>query len=180
MALRQFWVAALLLGGVLAAAGGGYLFFANKNLNPASELVSAHPFELKDLQGKVWDLEHFKGKFTVLHFWASWCAPCLEELPKILQWSKGFPKDRFALLIVSLDEKWADAREVLPKNPLPENVVSVIDPDSSLANQYGSYQFPETYFITPDQKVSSKWVGPQDWNASYFQKRVEEYISKQN
>ena len=134
------------------AAGG-------KMLRPAPD------FELSDSAGKKFKLSDFKGTPVILHFWASWCPPCVDELPQFLETAKEYEGKKIKFFAVSLDKTWADAHKILPQAKLPDSVVSVIDPDEKTPDQLGSYQFPESYLLDSDHHIVEKWVGGQDWKA---------------
>ena len=122
-------------------------------------------------------LAELKGKVVLLHFWASWCPPCLTELPQILALAHDYKGKQLEVVTVSLDEKWADAQKVL-NDAAAADVLSVIDPKSSISDRYGSYQFPETYLINPEQKIITKWVGGQNWKDPNLRKLLDTLIEK--
>src|SRR5690606_32743335 len=71
-------------------------------------------FQLNDYQGNAFDLTMYKGKYILLDFWASWCIPCLEELPAIRTISNNYEKNNpqiVALSLDTLDEKWVRSIE---------------------------------------------------------------------
>jgi len=156
---------------VLALVGGGATIVTlrnNRDSKKASSFRSAPDFALQDAQGKTHKLSDFRGKIVLLHFWASWCPPCLGEIPNWLEMAEEFKGKPIQLLAVSLDESWAAAEKVLPSSKLPPGVVSVIDPKTQVSEQYGSYAFPETYLISPKGEIITKWIGPQDWKSPDF------------
>jgi thiol-disulfide isomerase/thioredoxin len=128
---------------------------------------AAPAFELKDDSGKTHTLSELKGNVIVLHFWASWCPPCLEEIGAWLKFAEQFQgpntKIKAKFVAVSLDESWNDAHKILPASALPSNVISLLDLSKEVPEKFGTYQFPETYLIGPDLTVVTKWVGAQNW-----------------
>jgi thiol-disulfide isomerase/thioredoxin len=155
----------------------GYSYFQTRTENSAitssSERVAPN-FELPDLQGKFHRLDEYRGQMILLHFWASWCAPCLDEIPQWVELAQTFAKKPLKLVAISLDQSWEDAQKVLPSQKLPENVISLLDLSAKTPDLYGTYQFPETYLIGPDQKIKAKWVGPQDWGSDPMRKQLEQ------
>ena len=129
----------------------------------------APTFKLKDNEGKTHRLSDFNSPCLLVHFWATWCPPCLEELPDIVKFSKKWTDREIKLILISLDSSWSEARKYLKDLTLPKHAVSLIDPQSKIPEKYGSYQFPETYLIGPEKKILTKWVGPQDWKNEFFQ-----------
>lgn len=110
------------------------------------------------------ELQALKGKPVLVHFWASWCPPCLPELPQIIEFASRVKAAGWTVLAVSTDSKSDAARAALPKGQaLPENFKVVFDPQSKAAEGFGSYVFPESYWINAEGQIQHKWVGPQDW-----------------
>lgn len=137
-------------------------------------LLVAPSFELPQRDGSTYSLKSSKGEIVVLHFWATWCAPCLEELPEWIELARSFEGRPIRWVAVSLDQSWSKAGEFLKPEKTPKNVVSVLDTESKVPELYGSFQFPETYLIAPDLKILSKWVGPQEWGSG----QMKELFSK--
>lgn len=117
-------------------------------------------------------IDSFRGKYLLLHFWASWCAPCREELPSLeayLETLKSQPN--FASLLVSEDEGGAKGiagfvKKLNLKGPY------LFDPDGSAAEAFGTNKLPETYFIAPDGHILKKWAGPANWQNPALRKRI--------
>ncbi len=137
----------------------------------------AMPFGLKDPYEKTLYFQDLKGKFVILHFWASWCPPCLGELPEWIELARKFQKTSLVWVAVSLDKNWNDVRKIFPKQELPPHVIFLLDSSHSVSDLYGAYQFPETFLIDSDRKIKMKWVGSQPWNGKesieFFKKLVE-------
>src|ERR1700722_18791539 len=79
----------------------------------------APTFALKDASGKIHTLSELKGSVIVLHFWASWCPPCLEEIANWIKFAEQFQgadsKIKVKFIAVSLDDSWTDAHKILPE-----------------------------------------------------------------
>jgi thiol-disulfide isomerase/thioredoxin len=135
-----------------------------------------------DIYSQLQILPHFdrkavEGQYFVLHFWAKWCAPCAEEIPHLIKFA-GLADQKLKglkILAVSLDETLEQAKTILPNQGvnLPANFLLFLDPQHTVAEGLGSYQYPETYFYGPKGQVLEKWVGPQKWDAD----SVMEYFS---
>lgn len=155
---------AVVLGlGIWALASNWVLKSDSKS--SAIKLKSAPHFELPKRDGTLFRLQATQGKVIVLHFWATWCAPCLEELPNFVELARKHENQAILWVAVSLDKNWQKANEFLKPDMIPPNLVSVLDVESKVPELYGSFQFPETYLIAPDLRILSKWVGPQDWES---------------
>ncbi len=128
-------------------------------------------FTLKRFNGEEVGTRIWRDDVIVIHFWASWCPPCIPELPEILSAAKKLSKDQsgraIRWLFVSEDDTWEKAHSILPESLLPENAVSVLDPEAKISDLFGTYQFPETYLITRDGGIAMKWIGPQGWSGTW-------------
>jgi thiol-disulfide isomerase/thioredoxin len=120
-------------------------------------------FDLKDPEGKSHTVEEFKDKIVLIHFWASWCPPCIPELPEWLKVSEAYAGKPLRLVAINQDEKWEDAKTVWPEK-VPEGVLGLWDSEGKLPDKFGTYQFPETYLLNGRGEIIYKWVGPQDWS----------------
>jgi thiol-disulfide isomerase/thioredoxin len=120
---------------------------------------------LEDLKGGSVSLGELRGKVVFLHFWATWCPPCLIELPGLLRFVEGLDKERYALLAVCVDnERPARIGEFVQSwgTDLPV----YLDPGGSLARRYGTIRFPETYVLDPEGGVCNKVIGAGEWRMS--------------
>lgn len=113
-------------------------------------------FTLKNKNNQPVSLSSFGGKKVLLHFWASWCKPCLEELPALEALAVNMPDVQ--LIAISVDERWEEALRVLPQNPHFE---VLLDPAKEIANQYGTQGFPETFLINASGEVVEQYKGAQ-------------------
>lgn len=149
-----------------------------KPVLPVVSLQEAPPFELFNAEGKKYSLQDLRGTVTVLHFWASWCPPCLEEIPQWVQLGSVFKDRGVKLVAISLDRNWEDLHKILPQRSYPE-VISLLDPLTRVSDAFGSYQFPETYLLNKDLQILSKWVGPQNWANPILQQAIERALVKE-
>ena len=99
----------------------------------------------------------FGGKVLVLNFWASWCAPCVEEAPSLNEFAKTFQNAGVVVLGVSVDRN-----EQMYANFVKRFDVSyptARDPEENLSYRYGTYKIPESYIIDHNGKVVLKYAG---------------------
>ena len=121
------------------------------------------PVTLKD--GTTRDLSAPSGKLVVVHFWATWCPPCEEELPGLVAWWKEAKADpRIELVAVSVDEDWKVVDGFLAKRNAADLPLA-LDPKKAAASAFGTEKFPETWFLSPSGKILLHQVGPQDWSS---------------
>ena len=128
---------------------------------PAQAKAGPRPVSLRD--GAARDLSAPSGKLLVVHFWATWCAPCEEELPGLLAWWREAKADpRIELLAVSVDEEWPTVDGFLAKRSAADLPVA-LDPRKEGSSAFGTVKFPETWFLSPKGEVVFHQVGPLDW-----------------
>ncbi len=107
------------------------------------------------------DLARFHGRVVVLNLWASWCAPCVEELPSLLELQRRMPQ--LAVVGVSIDEDDTVYRQFLTRHHV--NLVTVRDSDRRINALYGTAQIPETYIIDRNGILRRKFVNAQVWTS---------------
>ncbi len=132
----------------------------------------AADFELPDLSGRVHKLSELRGKVVFLNLWATWCPPCIAEMPSIEALHRRFGSEDLAILAVSAD---GGGESVV--RPFVENLgltfPILLDPEGTLSPRYGVTGYPETFVIGRDGRVIEHFIGPTDWVSSarinYFQ-----------
>ena len=107
------------------------------------------------------DLSKLRGKVVVLNLWASYCAPCIEELPSLLALQRQMPD--LVIVAVSIDQDPDVYHRFLEKNHV--DLVTVRDADQRVNALYGTAQIPETYVIDRQGTLRRKFVSAQDWTS---------------
>jgi len=140
----------------------------------------APDFTIQDPDRTV-SLNQFHGKIVVLNFWATWCPPCVEELPSLEQMQKDLGDKGVVVLGVSVDDSADDYHKFLKDHNVdfltvrdPEQQRSQLGVVAPVASKYGSYKFPETYIIDRNGVVRRKFIGPVNWN----QQEIVEYLTR--
>jgi thiol-disulfide isomerase/thioredoxin len=126
--------------------------------------AKAPDFSYTDINGQAGNLSDHTGKVILLHFWASWCGPCIAEFPDLLTRVESEP-DKVVLLAVTVDKMIDPAKEFLTKMPtLPANTVIIHDANKAISkNLYGTFQYPETIIINREGFMTDKIIGVGDW-----------------
>jgi len=118
-------------------------------------------FTLRKDDGQVASLLDFRGKIVVLNFWASWCGPCVDEVPSLKQFAERYADKGVSIIGVSLDEDPQAYKEFLVKYQI--NFLNLRNPSHSVSEMYGTFKLPETYIISRDGHLLNKIIGPTDW-----------------
>jgi thiol-disulfide isomerase/thioredoxin len=130
------------------------------------EKEGAIEFAGKTLEGQSFNLEQFKGKLVILSFWASWCAPCVEEFPSMVSLLKQNP-DKVVMVAVSSDYSREDIDVFFKSLNLSEklpNLYVTWDPDHAISQKYEVQRLPESFIFGKDMKLLRKVVGSIKWD----------------
>jgi thiol-disulfide isomerase/thioredoxin len=203
----RYWVQTIilllalgLLGAVLIEAGrpppvlppdGAQLLAPQALAGPAPALA------LADRSGARHTLDALRGRWLLVNFWATWCAPCRDELPHLAALAESLAGEPLVLVLVSVDESWqpiaamaAELERAAPASDMPRAwraaaallragpgpVLHLLDPAGSTAARWGSSKFPETYLVDPRGRLVEKYIGPKPWGLDpaidYLRRRI--------
>lgn len=140
--------------------------------------VPAPPIDLPALDGSRFSLAAAKGQLVFVNFWATWCPPCVEEMPSMLrlgQELEAHHPGRFRMVAVSADDDLAAVRKFFaspPFNGVPAGITVAHDPEHSVTQAYyctargfcPDIKFPETYIVDGNGRLVAYVVGPRDWS----------------
>ena len=146
--------------GKLALTGFVLLAGCERGDHPVNIGTPARQFVVSDGSQTV-DLSKLRGKTVVLNLWATWCAPCVEELPSLLQMHHELPD--IEIVAVSIDQDEGVYRRFLQQHHV--DLVTVRDQDQRINALYGTAQIPETYVIDKNGFLRRKFVSSQNWTS---------------
>ena len=134
--------------------------------------ASAESFVFKDMQGHEQRLQDYRGKWVLVNFWATWCPPCLQEIPDLVALHEAHKRTDLVVIGVALDSTEASVREFVAKKQV-SYPVAVGDYD--LAGQVGEVEaIPTSYLYDPTGKLVSYQQG------MVTRESVETYIKSKN
>ena len=161
---------ALLL--VLTLAFIGLIGFTLRDTS-AKEGEAAPNFSITTDDGKKVTPEAFGGKVLVLNFWATWCSPCIQEIPSLDAFQKHFNGSGVVVVGVSVDKNPKKYHNFLDRIHVAFRTAQ--DPDWNISAEYGTYLIPETYVIK-DGKIMRKFPGAEDWTSADITQYVQSLL----
>ncbi len=122
----------------------------------------APDFAIKDRDGKEVKLSDHRGNLVFLNVWATWCVPCIDEMPEMLVVNNLFKDKKFKMMAVSLDTDWSYVDKFYKEYKL--DLPTYLDPGRRVSELYKTTGVPETFIIGPNGTVLKKVIGhPENW-----------------
>jgi len=113
---------------------------------------------------------------VLINFWATWCPPCLDELPSLEQLHRQLEAKKDpklpALVTISVDERPREVWELYKTLSFQPTFDVLYDPEGEYAQSLGTNKFPDTFWVGTDGTVRYKWLGPQDWASDAVLRRL--------
>lgn len=164
---------------LLAATAAVFLRSLAPPESPSGSLAflsAAKNLPVFDRKGQAIDLTREKGHVTIVHFWATWCPPCVEEIPALSKfWDRYRNRSDVVLYAVSVDKDWKTIDAFSKKSP---NKLPIYrDPNEATARRFGTTQYPETYIVNRSGRVLYRVQGGIDWDDAEIQKRIEQILA---
>ena len=151
--------------------------------DPAKSIgIPAPEFTLKDLDGKDVSMSDYKGKVVLVNFWATWCTPCLAEIPELIEMQNKYGPKGFVILGLAMDEEgksvvapWVDKQRFdVSGKQLPMNYPILLSNDATAGKFGGLIGYPTSVLITRDGKQLKRVTGPI--SAEEFSKAIESQL----
>lgn len=139
-----------------------YAFKGNKNPPPLS---------LKDLDGKRFDLGSSEGEVVLVNFWATWCRPCVEEIPSLSRLVERMKHKPFKVVAVNIGESENDIRDFVES--IPVNFDILLDRDGHAVRDWKVYAYPSNYLLDRHGKIQYAYRGALRWDAPAIIETIE-------
>jgi cytochrome c biogenesis protein CcmG/thiol:disulfide interchange protein DsbE len=135
---------------------------------PASDVVGKPAnlaFTMSDFRGQKVSLEDFRGKTLIVNVWATWCAPCRQEIPWFIEFSEKYKSRGLAVVGVSYDDAPADIEAFVKDLKVPYPMLVGLCRDDFFKAFDAESVYPVTWIVKPDGTVQAKAVGvkPREW-----------------
>jgi cytochrome c biogenesis protein CcmG/thiol:disulfide interchange protein DsbE len=158
--------------GLCTVAFLGLVVWSLRDTSP-KEGSAAPAFNITTDAGKQISLDSFGGKVLVLNFWATWCAPCVEEIPSLNAMQQRFAKSGVVVMAVSIDKNQQKYRAFLDRIHVAFNTAR--DSSAAISERYGTFQYPETYIIK-DGKIQRKFAQAEDWTSDELTQYIQSLL----
>jgi peroxiredoxin len=159
---------ALLLAALVAIASGVYA----AELKTDKNRLPADAFTLRDLDGKLVGLRDFEGKVVLLNFWATWCAPCLKEMPGMQRLYQEYNARGLVIVGVSVDKSPpGEVKEFAEKLKITYPILH--DRDMIISRNYSNPGVPSSYLIDRRGRITHRVSGEYDWLSSEAREAVD-------
>ena len=132
---------------------------------------NAPDFTVQDSDRTV-ALNQFRGQIVVLNFWATWCPPCVEEMPSLVQMQRRMKAKGVTVVAVSIDVDENAYRQFLKEHGV--DLLTVRDPAQKTPALYGTHGWPETFIIDRKGVMRRKFIGAVDWT----EPEITDFLSK--
>lgn len=163
---------ALLLAGAWLALFPGVCGAAEFKLwsgGPATPALT-----LNDMAGREHRLADYRGSVVLVNYWATWCAPCRDEMPSMQELKDRLAGRRFVVLAVNLDEPESRIHKFLAQMKL--DFVFLLDPGKKAARAWNARILPASFIIGPDGRVRYSVVGELNWANEHIVARISELL----
>ena len=143
--------------------------------SPASELKALPPINLQDFEGQPVESDRFKGKIIVLDFWATWCGPCIAEVPMLNKLQEKYGDQGVKIIGVTMAS--GDAKDVKPFIARNKMKYTVLMGDDDQTYDLNVVAFPTTYLITRDLKVFRRYIGAGPRKAAEMEADIQRLLA---
>ena len=180
MTLRQQW---MFVGGIVALLAGGLgvgAYAMRDELFPVEVGSRAPDFSARTVDGSnvVRTLADYRGKVVVLNLWATWCPPCIVEMPSFERLKAQVRDTSLRIVAVSVDDVMgADSVRAFAKN-LGLTFDILLDSLHGIDRSYQVIAYPETFVIARDGTIRKRHMGPADWSSDANVALVRELLSR--
>ena len=138
-----------------------------------SKKINAFELPISDLEGNEASLDQFKGKVVFLNIWATWCAPCIKELPNIAAAKNSVNTDDVVFVLVS-DEKLETINRFVTKTRYDFEFFKL----NESIKKRGIFSIPQTYILNKDGEVVQSITGPQAWEEAKWVNLLQDLSSQ--
>lgn len=142
------------------------------------DIGMAQNFTLNDVDGEKFELNKSKGHWVFLHFWASWCGPCREEMPAVQKLSEAMQEEKFQIVMINTAEDEDTIFEFLAAIDVELN--SLMDVDGLVTEVWKPRGLPTSFLIDPEGKVKYQAIGGREWEKPEYINFLKQLLKQSN
>ena len=155
----------LKFGAILVIVGGaafGFISLQERRGRGLQTGQAVPDFQLPALAGGTGDLASYRGRVVLLNFWATWCPPCVAEMPSLDRLSRALAPEGLVVVGVSVDNDEAALRDFVARHRLGFAILR--DQGAHTAAAYRVTGYPQTFLIGRDGMLEKTFLGPAEWD----------------
>lgn len=167
------------IGPVLLAVAWPAIVRQGPSLTYSSEPIEAPAILFKDQRGESIALAKFRGRIVLLNVWATWCAPCREEMPALDRLQAKFGGEDFEVIALSVDRAGINAVDAFFRAVNIRHLKRYIDESATTMHKLGIAGLPTTLLIDRDGREVRRYVGAAEWDKEEFARLIRNAMSRQ-
>ncbi len=167
---RGLHAALLGLGAVLLTLVVSPTGSAPLGLREIQPRTPAPELGLVDLSGRTHELDDYRGQVLVVSFWATWCSPCIKELPALTRTADELLPSGVRVITVAMGQSADEVREFVAEQNFP--MAKLVDPDADAAERWRVQALPTAYVVDPQGRLALRIVGNYDWDDAEFREKA--------
>lgn len=152
-------------------AGEMQTFEVHSRPQPAPELF------LQDVDGRALSLADFAGRYVLLNLWATWCPPCVHEMPSLDRLQAQLGDDRFEVVTLSIDREGLEIVAPFYADHGLEHLAIYLDPESRTPRALQVRGLPTTFLFDPEGREIGRFAGPADWDGPDAVALIRHYLN---
>ena len=148
------------------------------NLTPVKKIIPASDFDLQNMDEEHKKLSEFRGKVVLLNFWATWCPPCIREMPSMERLHQQVDAENFKVIAVNQMEAMDDVFAFTGQLEVDPTFEILFDSSSQVSHQYAVRGLPTTYLIDKKGNIRYRAVGGREFDHPEVIKLVEQLMAE--
>ena len=137
--------------------------FSNIGILKIAQLSQPVEIQLKDVFGNTVSLSDFRGNVVFLNFWATWCPPCVIEMPSMQKLHRRFKDKNFVMVAINSQETDARVKSFFDKFKL--SFTALLDSSGEVGTWFDVNAFPTTFVLDKEGRIIGRALGPREWDS---------------
>lgn len=154
---------------------GGNQYFKAMGVKAIDSNITVEDFILPNRNGEPQGFSQWRGKLVLINFWATWCSPCLTEMPELNKLYHQYKDRGFALLAINTDSEQKKRIETIA-NKLALDFPILLDEEDQVSRQFGVSGMPATYLVDENGRLIGYIAGARAWHSNDAQRLIESLL----